>query len=370
MKHTIAYLNVATLAETDITVLPGLSKTFKVHWFVIYEPNKNSSLSIEEIKEFARIHDIVLHVHTRTFRIRSYKNWEFYHNLYNDVVKLNPSVIYHCNVEFYWACFFLFNSTSRVVMGLHDVSPHSTSTFLFYAVRKLTNFFVRKVFKNHIVFSENQKKLYRKIYGKEVVNVGMSCKDFGDPTNSAPSFNNGVKLLFFGSISHYKGLDVLIETLESLYKEGFRNLTLTIAGKGNDKEWKDIYLPLIRTKELYNIQYRFVNSNEIPNLFNCHHFLVLPYRDATQSGPVLIAANYCIPIVAPAFGCFCDTYDNSSAILYPVGYLKDALIKLTKMTEKQYTEMKSNCAKIRDKNSEREVTKNYINYFDKIIEAI
>ena len=70
MKTTLAYLNVATLAETDVTILGYLAREFNVHWFIIYEPSKNSSLNIETIKKFSEDNGIALHIHTRTFRIR------------------------------------------------------------------------------------------------------------------------------------------------------------------------------------------------------------------------------------------------------------------------------------------------------------
>ena len=367
MKRTIAYLNVATLAETDVTVLRDLSKVFQVHWFVIYEPSKNSSLSINAIKQFAIDHNVSLHIHIRTFRIRSLKNWTFYKRLYDDMMRIMPDLIYHCNTEFYWAFFFL-RRNKKIVMGLHDVVPHSSRKGVASKIRALSNIFVRKVFANNIVFSKNQKELYEKIYGREVVNVGMSCKDFGIPTVQTPDITNGIRFLFFGSISHYKGLDLLINAIENLHADGIDNIFLTIAGKGNDKEWENIYMPLIKTTEIYNIQYRYVDSDEIPNLVTSHHFLVLPYRDATQSGPVLISANYCMPIIAPAFGCFRDTYDNSSAILYPVGQLKDALLKASSLTQEQYAAIKRNCVKVREENSENKVAQNYIDYFNKVLE--
>lgn len=170
-------------------------------------------------------------------------------------------------------------------------------------------------------------------------------------------------MLFFGTISHYKGLDLLIKALECIISSGVTNIYLTIAGRGNDKEWNEFYLPLIKSKDHYNIQYRYLDSNEIPNLVASHHFMILPYRDATQSGPVLIAANYCMPLIAPNYGCFADTYDKSSAILYPQGDLKQALLKVSKITSKEYDAMKASCQKIKNNNSEEAVAENFIHYF-------
>lgn len=235
MKPTLVYLNVATLAETDVTILKHLTNDFEVHWFVIYEPAKNSSLSINYIQDYANRNHIALHVCIRNFRIRSPKNWLYYRDIYNQISKLNPDLIYHCNTEFYWAFFFLF-SKYRVVMGLHDVNPHSSKRGFASKFKSFTNSFVRRVFHNHIVFSANQQRLYKSIYGRDVFNTGMSCKDFGTPTVVTPKIEDGIKLVFFGTIAHYKGVDILIKALEEVIASGITNISLTIAGKGNDQE--------------------------------------------------------------------------------------------------------------------------------------
>ena len=56
-----------------------------------------------------------------------------------------------------------------------------------------------------------------------------------------------------------------------------------------------------------------------------HHFLALPYRDATQSGPLATAIAYELPILAPRFGYFMETYTDDSAILYKHGDIENAL---------------------------------------------
>ena len=79
------------------------------------------------------------------------------------------------------------------------------------------------------------------------------------------------------------------------------------------------------------------------NLMASHHFLVLPYRDATQSGPLATAVAYELPVIAPDFGCFTETYTKDSAILYTQGHLEDALREVSKMSGDTYASMKAAC---------------------------
>ena len=164
-------------------------------------------------------------------------------------------------------------------------------------------------------------------------------------------------------INKYKGLDLLISALEQLKSEGICNISLTIAGKGIF--WSTCE-QLIKTPEMYNLQIRFIDNEEIPDLMSSHHFLVLPYRDATQSGPLATAVAYELPVIAPNFGCFKETYSNKSALLYEQGHIKEALTEVSNMTGDKYEDMRNACKMLKDAYSEEEIAKNYIKCFNGI----
>ena len=98
-----------------------------------------------------------------------------------------------------------------------------------------------------------------------------------------------------------------------------------------------------------------------------HHFLVLPYHDATQSGTLATAVAYGLPVIAPDFGCFAETYSNESAILYPQEHLEEALTRVSRFTKDDYNRMKLACRKVTDANSEEKIAENYIWYFNLLI---
>jgi glycosyltransferase involved in cell wall biosynthesis len=105
------------------------------------------------------------------------------------------------------------------------------------------------------------------------------------------------RFLFFGGIKFYKGLDILIMACEQLAREGVTNFELTIAGSGD--YWEHCRT-LIKTPQLYNLQVGFVDENQIPDLFAAADFLVLPYRDVTQSGPLALSHQYNLPAIGSA----------------------------------------------------------------------
>lgn len=363
MKRTIVYLNQDCYTDTDLTVLKHLTKDFHVVWFYIHESIKTSNkITIEQAVEYAKKYDIDIHVKDPRMRYRNPKNLLFYFRIAKEINKIVPDVVFHCLRDPYWSLAVKFVlQCENVVLGIHDAQTHSYKMTLSRILEKYSKGLSIKVHRQFVTFSSNQQKLFKHIYGKESSMVGMSCKDFGKSCMHVPSITHGIKLLFFGTINEYKGLDLLISAMEQLRSQGVSNLVLTIAGRGSS--WSACKL-LIKTQKMYNLQVRFIDNNEIPDLMSSHHFLVLPYRDATQSGPLATAVAYELPVIAPNFGCFSETYTTESAMLYSQGNLVEALKRVAVITNEEYQNMKIACKKVKEANSEERIAENYIHCFN------
>ncbi|MBK8802737.1 MAG: glycosyltransferase [Fibrobacteres bacterium] len=107
---------------------------------------------------------------------------------------------------------------------------------------------------------------------------------------------------FFGVIADYKGLDQLLEASQQLRESGVENFDVEIAGSCYD--WEGDYASKIRIPDMFKLRIGMVPNADLPDLFESAHWLVLPYRDATQSGPLSLAMRYNKPAIAsnlPAF---------------------------------------------------------------------
>lgn len=363
MKNKLVYLNQGGFGDTDITVLHCLNERYDLIWFYVDEPLKKVNLSKEEALEYARKYNIEIRIKTRFFKIRSLKNLLFFKRIIKDINKINPDVVFTCINEWSLSLQVASINCKNIIHGVHDVKPHSKQ---FSIKNIMTDYIIKKTIKSfpyNAVFSKNQYDLFKLYYGDNVVNLGMSVKDFGKSDKSPKEFGKTIDLLFFGYIVKYKGLDLLINTLEGLLDEGINCFRLTIAGKG--PYWEKCE-SLVKTPSLYNLSIRFVENKEVPDLMSSHHFLILPYRDATQSGPLLTALNYGLPIIAPNFGCFSDTYNPQMGILYDRQCLRDALLTVMKMNENDYQEMRNACQKAKETFSEEAIANNYIKLFDEV----
>lgn len=355
----LVYINPDCYADVDLNLLKYLAREFEVAWYPVYYTDRPIYVSPEEMTAYASENGIQLHLCPRKFRQRDPRNLGFYADIVQDINAWNPDIVYTCITEELWWVVASRKLTSpKRVLGIHDVLKHSDNRPLKRFIQGQIQDLAIKCNTNYCVFSESQRQLFHRLYGKSPVVFGLGSKDFGPSDLHPAPVSQEVSLLFFGNIVRYKGLDLLIESLEQLRQEGIRNIRLTIAGKGDD--WPNCE-KLLRTPEMFDLRVRFIENVEIPDLFCSHHFLALPYRDATQSGPVSIAANYGLPIFAPEYGCFIEQYDRAASVLY--SDLEAGLRRLSSMTDEEYYNIKLNAEKEKIRVSAQVIADKYIEFF-------
>jgi glycosyltransferase involved in cell wall biosynthesis len=125
-----------------------------------------------------------------------------------------------------------------------------------------------------------------------------------EPVPAAPS------MLFFGRISYYKGLDTLMEALPLVWEE-IPAATLTVAGQGDLPEsrlWED---PRV------DLRLEHVPEQAVAGLFAAARCVVLPYRQASQSGVGSQARQYGRASVAADVGGLPEAMAPGSGRLVP-----------------------------------------------------
>lgn len=120
-----------------------------------------------------------------------------------------------------------------------------------------------------------------------------------------------VRLLFFGRILAYKGLDILLEALPLLQAE-FPKLGLEIWGGGDLTP----YGALLQATAEVRIENRWIEEDEIAEIFENTDLAVLPYREASQSAVVATAFAAGMPCVATPIQGLCEqiTDDETGVI--------------------------------------------------------
>jgi glycosyltransferase involved in cell wall biosynthesis len=129
------------------------------------------------------------------------------------------------------------------------------------------------------------------------------------PPKAAPH-DRPLKLLFFGRILEYKGLDLALEALELLRAEGGPNVELTIAGSGDLAPYR---AALGRLPDVRLIVGDWMSDETKAAIFEEHDAQIVPYRATSVSGVVLSGLWAGMPTIAtplePFFECLEDDGD-------------------------------------------------------------
>lgn len=119
-------------------------------------------------------------------------------------------------------------------------------------------------------------------------------------------------VLFFGRIEYYKGLDVFVEAVERC-AAAIPGLTAIVAGAGSDAQR---CRERITRPELFEWKEGFVPDEALAELFFRSSVLVLPYREASQSGVIPLAYAHGRPVIATAVGALPEAvWDHSTGLL-------------------------------------------------------
>lgn len=120
-------------------------------------------------------------------------------------------------------------------------------------------------------------------------------------------------ILFFGYISKYKGIEILLRAAP-LVAEKVPGARIIIAGLGDFDPYQDLVSP----KGRFEIINRFIPNREVPRLFRRASVVVLPYIEASQSGVVPVAYAFGKPVVVTDVGSIPEVVeDGQTGLVVP-----------------------------------------------------
>ncbi|WP_030451279.1 glycosyltransferase family 4 protein [Herbidospora cretacea] len=207
---------------------------------------------------------------------------------------------------------------ARVVALCHNVLPHETKPY----DRPLMKALLRRV-DGVLAHSEAQGALAREL-GQPFVKVAPLPPHLPSAGVTGEGGLNR-RLLFFGIVRPYKGLDLLLRALAQVPDVG-----LTVAGEF----WGGMEATTALIRELgltdrVELRPGYVPADDVPTLFAGADALVLPYRSATASQNVWLGHEHGVPVIATRVGALADnvTDDVDGLLVEPnsADALADAL---------------------------------------------
>lgn len=135
------------------------------------------------------------------------------------------------------------------------------------------------------------------------------------------------RILFFGLIKPYKGLDILLEAMPSVLRV-IPELKLIIAGAvyGKQQTYED-QIDRLGIRESVETDFRYINEDEMAGYFGKCQACILPYRSATQSGVIADSYSFGIPVIAFNVGGLAEYIQDGETGLLVSEVNKEALAK-------------------------------------------
>lgn len=138
------------------------------------------------------------------------------------------------------------------------------------------------------------------------------------------------RLLFFGIVRPYKGLDLLLRALAQL-----PDVRLTVAGEfwGGLEDTRALVAEL-GLRERVELRPGYVAAEDVPRLFAEVDALVLPYRSATASQNVWLGHEHGVPVIATRVGALADNVsDGVDGLLVEPGSVSELAEALKRFYE-------------------------------------
>ncbi|GAA1263273.1 glycosyltransferase [Sphaerisporangium rubeum] len=184
-----------------------------------------------------------------------------------------------------------------VVALCHNVLPHESRPY----DRPLVKALLRRA-DGVLVHSREQAKLARSLSRTpvRVAEMPPHLPEGGVAGERAEGVRH--RLLFFGMVRHYKGLDLLLRALAEV-----PGVSLTVAGEfwGGLDQTRELITSL-GLGDRVELRPGYVPAADVPALFASADALVLPYRSATASQNAWLGHEHGVPVIATRVGALAD----------------------------------------------------------------
>ncbi len=204
-------------------------------------------------------------------------------------------------------------SGGRVVLVVHDPTPHRRRNALIGALERLMLNVLYGLASELVVLSESTRRALSDSYRLRLKTISVIPE--GMPILDAPPLSGSGRLLLFGTIRANKMVAEAVEGVEMARNTGL-DVQLTIAGSASEGE-EDYFAAIaesVSAKPHVRAELGYVDDARLPGLFAECDALLLPYRNfESHSAVALLAAAGRRPIIATASGGIADLFREGIA---------------------------------------------------------
>lgn len=214
--------------------------------------------------------------------------------------KISPDVIHFDTISARSIGLASLAMRYKTHITVHDPVAHSgeaswkktITKFLFYSTA--SNFFFYSVFAmDQFTASHRSIKTHKSLLRFQPFSF---IRKFSTERGS-----RGKYILFFGRMSPYKGIDILLEAIPLVLAQ-YPQTKFVLAGSSENYPINSAAIS--PHKESIILIPEYLAADQLAELIEQSQFVVCPYRDATQSGVLMTAFAFGKPVVATIVGAF------------------------------------------------------------------
>lgn len=204
---------------------------------------------------------------------------------------------------------------TKVFLTVHNIYPHNIpeASKAGYRKRFLA---VDRYIDGYLVHLNSSKDELISEFGVEPSKVNVAYHGVYVPdvmkNNKLRTDDGKKRIIMYGFQTKYKGADILVDALSLLPNDYLEKLSVCIVGKTDPS----LYAEYINKAESFGVKWinRFVSDEELYDMIDNSDVILLPYREISQSGVLLLALSYKKCILTsdlPSFKETLEGYDGS-----------------------------------------------------------
>ena len=207
------------------------------------------------------------------------------------------------------------SSQTKLFLTVHNIYPHNIPEASKERYRKRF-LIVNNYIDGYLVHLKSSKDELISKFGVESTKVNIAYHGVYVPDvmkKKKQRTDDGKKrIIMYGFQTKYKGADILIDALSLLPNDYLEKISPSIVGKTDP----DLYAAYINKADSLGVEWinRFVSDEELYDMIDNSDVILLPYREISQSGVLLLALSYRKCILTsdlPSFKETLEGYDGS-----------------------------------------------------------
>lgn len=367
----ISWITPSSFVDVDLPVIAELQNKLEIYWQIVVFGSLNDDLRVYVESQLGESKNVKYEYVEIPYRVFDLRTTGYYKMVLKKAKDAKADLYYTSDgmSPFGPLLYRLYIPRKKVIAACHNVSTPKGANQETYA-RIFTSLYLR-TFKNIHVFSESQCVLLNQKYpGKNILLAPLAIKDYGASSLPTREFDEKkIVFLFFGIVSPYKRLDLLIHAAQRIYERGYKNFVVKIAGRC--KAWSK-YAEMIRYPELFDTRIERIPNSEVADLFAACDYFVMPYQDIAQSGAITVAYKYDLPIILSNLSQF-QPYgeDGKTGYFFETGNVKDLEAKMIYVIEggePLHSQLKKGLNEfVEERFSTPVIAKQYVNFFESLI---